>query len=390
MDVEDNAFFPTKILFGAEKLKTLHQEKLPGKRALVLITNGNSMKKYGYLDQLCNELNLAQVDFVIYNQISANPTSDEIDNGAKFAMEKQVDFIIALGGGSVIDSAKMIAIVLTNGGSIWNYTCTDKKPKTVINDPIAIIAIPTTAGTGSEVDCAGAFTYLPLQEKVAFKDERLFPAITVIDPTLTYTLPSKLTAYQGWDALTHSMENLINKNENSDATNIAKTVVKLAGNNLSKAVKNGDDQEARDKMAISRYVSGIVINLSGTTSMHALECAMSALHPDLEHGAGLIILSIAYFQFFIDLHICDEVFVEMARLLGAVDANSPDDFIKAIKNIHQKCHVDNLKMSDYLISEDEFPLIIAKARRAMPGNFVNDRYLLSDEDCLKILKQAYR
>lgn len=79
----------------------------------------------------------------------------------------------------------------------------------------------------------------------------------------------------------------------------------------------------------------------------------------------------------------------MARLLGAVDANSPDDFIKAIKNIHQKCHVDNLKMSDYLISEDEFPLIIAKARRAMPGNFVNDRYLLSDEDCLKILKQAY-
>lgn len=387
--MEFEIYIPTKVLFGKNKLSELHKEKMPGQKALIVTSKGQSIKRYGYLDRLVNELQLCQVDYVIYNQIGANPTSDEIDNGVIFAKEHHIDFIVAIGGGSVIDSAKMIALVMNNGGKIWDYACPSGEKRKAEHDPAPIIVISTTAGTGSEIDCAGAFTYVPTSEKVAFKDERLFPRITVIDPSLTYSIPQHLTAYQGWDALTHSMENLINKNQHEMSSIFAKQAIQYAGKFLPLAVKDGSNEEAREKMAFVSYLSGMVIQTSGTTSMHALECAMSALHPELPHGAGLIILSKAYFQFFIDKHVCDDIFIEMAQLLGIKNASQPSAFIEAIKDIHQQCEVNHLKMSDYHITMDEFPIIIANARKAMGANFHNDRYELSDEDCLAILKQSY-
>ena len=383
-------YIPTKVLFGKGKLKELHKEVLPGKKALIVISKGQSTRRFGYLDSVINELDLSNIDYVIYDGIEANPTSQDIDDGANFAKDKCVDFVVAIGGGSVIDSAKMISLLITNDGSAWDYTCLDCEKKVAKFTPLPLVVISTTAGTGSEIDCASAFTYLPTSEKVAFKDERLFPQITIIDPTMTYSIPSTLTAYQGWDALTHSMENLINKNTHELGEILARKVVKEAGIYLEKAVNNGQNEKARETMALCSFLSGIVIHTSGTSSMHALECAMSALHPNLAHGAGLIILSEAYFQYFIDLHVCDEIFVEMAHLLGNVNANNPNDFIKEIKRIHLKCHADELKMSDYGITRDEFPLIVEKARKSMKSNFLNDRYMLSNDDCLIILEKSYR
>ena len=383
-------YIPTKVLFGKNKIYDLHKEKLPGQKALIVISKGQSTKKFGYLSKVIHELNLSNVDFIVYDGIEANPTSQNIDEGIAFATDKNVDFIVALGGGSVIDSAKMIALLLKKQGKAWEYISLKQEEKIQYFEPLPLVVISTTAGTGSEIDCAGAFTHMATNEKVSFKDERLFPQLSVIDPSMTYTIPPQLTAFQGWDALTHSIENLINKNNHQIGTILAKQVVQSAGIYLEKAVVDGNDEKAREEMSLSSYLSGIVIHTGGTSSMHALECAMSAIHPNLPHGAGLIMLSLSYFQYFIDLHVCDDVFIEIAQLLGNSNADDPNDFIKEIKRIHKSCKVDKLKMSDYGITKNEFPSIIKKAKKSMNSNFMIDRHYLSDNDCLKILENAYK
>lgn len=284
----------------------------------------------------------------------------------------------------------MMALLIPNGGKAIEYTrLQEGGKKKAMNEPLPVIVVSTTAGTGSEVDCAGAFTNVETEEKVSFSDTRLFPKIAIIDPSMMVTIPKTLTAYQGWDALTHSMENLINKNQHELAQILARQVIQTAGMYLPKVCLDGKNEKARENMAMCSFLSGIVICSSGTTSMHALECAMSAKHPQLAHGAGLILLSKAYYQFFIDKHVCDDIFIDMAKLLGNVDASDPYDFITEIQRIHEKCGVSSLKMSEYGIQKEEFKDIIASARKAMGSNFDNDRYPLSDMDCMEILEKSY-
>lgn len=383
-------FIPTKVVFGFGKLKELKKYQMPGKKALIVISNGKSVKTNGYLDSVTVQLKDMNINYAIFDKVEANPTLDMINQGGQYAKEQDCDFIIALGGGSVIDSAKAIAILATNGENMWDYIQTGSgKKKKIKNNPLSIVSIPTTAGTGSEVDCAGAFTNMKTKEKVSFKDERLFPKIAIIDPYLSSSVPPRYTAFQGWDALTHSMENMINKNNHEFSTILARQVIQYAGQYLGLATNQGDNYEAREKMALASYLSGIVIHLSGTSSQHALECAMSAIAPNLPHGAGLMILSKAYFQFFIDKHVCDDIFVEMAQLLGNKTANHPDDFIDCIDKILKECHMDNLKMSDYGITKDQFQEIIRSSKLTMNGSYEIDRYSLTDDDCLKILNQAF-
>ena len=381
--------FPKQILFGCGKLKELSQQTLPGQRAMVVISCGKSARKNGSLDLVLSQLEAAGVSTVVYDGIEANPNWDSIDRGGALCRENGCDFVVALGGGSVIDSGKMIAILGTNPGSIWDYVSTGtggNRPIAV--KPLPLVAIPTTSGTGSEVDFGASFSRLETGEKVTVKDPCLTPVLTVIDPLLTLHMPSHFMAYQGWDALTHSIEYLLNREENVMCDMFAREAVRYAGEALADAV-NTADEAAHEKMALASFLSGFAIGHGGVTSQHALECAISGLYPELPHGAGLLLLSKAFFRFFIDKHVCDDVFVELARLLGDAEAASPDAFLDAIARIQRDCHVDTLKMSDFGIDPARFPEIIRNARISMGGGFQADRYALSDEDCLQILEESY-
>lgn len=149
------------------------------------------------------------------------------------------------------------------------------------------------------------------------------------------TVPPKFTAYQGFDALFHSVESYISKFANLASDMYALTAIEHIARNLPRAVANGDDLEARTRVAFGNTLSGVVMCLSATTSQHSMEHAMSAYHQDLPHGAGLIMLSRAYFSFFIDRHVCDERFVRMARAMGMEQAAQPRDFITALTRLQQ-------------------------------------------------------
>lgn len=384
-------YVPTRILFGAGRLDELHAQKLPGKKALVVISSGKSTRANGYLDRTVSELKLAGADSAVFDKVQANPLKTTVEQGAAYARQNGCDFIVALGGGSVMDSAKAIAIMAVNPGDLWDYALGGTGKSMPIGvKPLPVVAITTTAGTGSEVDGMGVITNEATHEKMGVGGECLFPAIAVVDPDLMKTVPARLTAYQGFDALFHSLEGYINRKANLMSDMYALTAVENVGTYLARAVKDGNDMEAREHMAFANTLSGIVMDISGCTSEHSMEHALSAYHEKLEHGAGLIMLSKAYFGYFASRHVCDDRLVRLAKALGMKHARKPSDIVKALGMLQKACGVDDLKMSDYGITPDEFAKFSENAHSAMARLFTNDRIQLDDAAVISIYQASYR
>lgn len=212
----------------------------------------------------------------------------------------------------------------------------------------------------------------------------------MVDPELMISVPPKFTAYQGFDALFHSTECYISKAHNLMGDMLALTAIKNIGKYLMLAVKDGTDLEAREGVAFANNLSGQVMTVSSCTSEHSMEHAMSAYHQELPHGAGLIMISAAYYQHFVDCHVCDERFVTMARALGKEDAASPQDFVDMLVQLQKDCGVFDLKMSDFGIQEDELNTLAKNARETMGGLFTSDPCELSHEDCVAIYQKSFR
>ena len=384
-------FVPTRTLFGAGTLNELHAQPMPGRKALLVISNGRSTRANSYLSRTEEQLRMAGVETVLFDRVEANPLKSTVMAGGAMARENGCDMIVALGGGSVMDAAKAIAVVASNGGDYWDYIpCGTGKGKAVAETPLPIVAITTTAGTGSETDAGCVITNAETHEKTGFVHPGLFPVLAVIDPELMLTVPPKFTAFQGFDALFHSTEAYISNAANLMSDMYALNAIENVARYLPRAVADGSDLEARTRVAWGNTLSGSVMCVGRCTSEHSLEHAMSAYPQELPHGAGLIMISKAYYAHFIERHVCDERFVAMARALGVEDAREPMDFIRALEALQRACGVADLRMSDYGISPDEFPAMVRNARETMGFLFPFDREPLSDEECEAIYRASYR
>lgn len=385
-------FMPTRWIFGSGALDKLGEQNMPGRKALLVTSNGKSTKENGYLERTEKQLRKAGVESVLFDKIEANPLKSTVMSGADSARKNGCDFIVALGGGSVMDACKAIAAMATNDGDLWDYIDggTGKKKK-LIEKPLPLVAITTTAGTGSEVDQWGVVSNDETNEKIGFGGyDSLFPVLSIVDPELMLTVPPKFTAYQGFDALFHSTEVYISKFANMFSDMVAINAIENIGENLSEAVNNGRNIEAREKIAFANTLSGYSMVTSCTLSEHSLEHAMSAYHHDLPHGAGLIMISKAYYQHFIDKHVCDDRFIKMAKALGMKNADRAEDFITALDKLQRDCGVADLKMSEYGITPNEFEKLAINAKDTMGGLFEADPVPLSVNDCVKIFKESYK
>lgn len=221
---------PTKVLFGPGRLGDLHKEAPLGKKALVVISNGKSAKTNGSLDKLKKELELWNAEYVVFDKIQANPLEPTIMEGVLFGREHHCDFVVALGGGSVMDSATVIsAMIPQREGRVWDYVqlgSGGKKPLT--EKPLPYVDITTSTGTGSEVDAGGVVTNPDTNEKTGFFGA--FPTIAVVDPELMLTVPQKFTAYQGFDAFFHNAEGYISTGCNEAAAMVELTAIQNSPN----------------------------------------------------------------------------------------------------------------------------------------------------------------
>lgn len=383
-------YIPTRILFGKGQLDRLSSQILPGKKALIVTSGGSSMKKYGYLQRVELQLEKAGVPHVLFDSILPNPLLDHVMEGAALARREGCDFVVGLGGGSSIDSAKAIAVMATNPGDFWEYVSGGSgKGRPLPEKPLPVVAITTTAGTGTEADPWAVITKSDTEEKIGFGCEATFPVLSVVDPDLMMTVPAALTAYQGFDALFHSTEGYLNKTAYVMSDLYALKAMELIGRHLADAVNDGGNADARAAMALANTLSGMVESTSGCTSEHSLEHALSAVHPELPHGAGLIMISEAYYTHFAHSGVCDERMVAMAKALGKTDAAEPMDFVRVLVELQKACGVYDLKMSDYGFSKTDMPLIAEKARTTMGGLFEVDPAPLSEADVWTILERSF-
>ena len=247
----------------------------------------------------------------------------------------------------------------------------------------------TTAGTGTEADPWTVTTNEETQEKIGFGYEKTFPVLSVVDPELMVSVPPRLTAYQGFDALFHSTEGYLNRTASPISDLMALEAIRLIGKSLPRAVRDGADLEARGDVALANTLSGMVETLSGCISEHSIAHAMSAYHPKLPHGAALIAISKAYYQKLIRLGACRERMAAMARALGKSDAERPEDFLTALDALQKECSVDGLALSSFGMSPEEFPALTRNARETMGGLFEVDPVAVSDGDVLEILSDAF-
>lgn len=379
---------PTRILFGPGQISRLHREKLPGKKALLAISRGQSVKKHGYLQKVEQQLEQAGVQHVLFDEIRPNPTRKNVMEGAKKAREHQCDFVVALGGGSVMDCGKCIALIMTNPGDIWDYSFSkDGGKQKAKHEAAPIVAITTSAGTGSEADIAAVISNDDTKEKSGIFFPSMFPTLSVVDAELMVSVPPKFTAYQGMDAFFHAAESVINTKEHVMGEMFALKAIELIAQNLPAAYKDGTDLEARAGMALANTLAAYYMLC---TSEHRMEHVMGSFHEDLTHGAGLIMISHAYFDFFAERKAAEEPMIKMAKAMGVENPASGKDFIKALDSLLAAVGCADLKMSDAGITKEELKLYPKRIHEVLGGDITADPLPLSDEDYLEIFENAYR
>ena len=382
---------PTRILFGSGALNELGSQRMPGKKALLLMSGGKSARVSGAYGRTLEQLARAGVEAVEFAKVMENPIKEMVMEGAAFAKENGCDFIVALGGGAVLDSAVAVAAMATNPGDLWDYVNGGTgKGQPLLHPGLPIVAITLTAGTGSEVNCWGVISNLETKEKIGFGYPELTPVLAVVDPELMKTVPAKYTAYQGFDALFHNTEVMMSNGVNILSETIALSAIRNIAMYLPRAVRDGHDLEAREHIAYGSTMAGMTMQLTSTTAQHSMEHSMSAYHHNLPHGAGLIMISKAFAEFFMERHACDAQFVKMARAMGMERADKPQDFITALVALQEACGAADLNMSDYGFTPDEF-MTLAKGARSMQGGlFAANPCEMTDEDCASIFEKSYR
>ncbi|HJF52965.1 MAG TPA: iron-containing alcohol dehydrogenase [Butyricicoccus pullicaecorum] len=375
-------YMPTRIFFGAGSVKKLSRAPLPAGRGL-LITGGSSTTKLGYVDKVCAALAEAGHEMTVYRDVQPNPTIENVRECAAIAREQACTFVVGLGGGSSIDTAKAAAVMATNDGDWWDYVYGGSgKGQKIKNQPLPIVAITTTAGTGTEADPWTVVTNG--EEKIGGGNDKTFPTLSIVDPDFMMTVPPHLTAYQGFDALFHACEGYLATIASPVSEMYSLKAIELIGKSLPRAVQDGSDAEARADVALANTLAGFVESLSSCTSEHAIEHAMSGFHPKLPHGAGLIMISLEYYKLFTD--VCVDKFAHMAHALGRADG----DFVAALAELQKQCGVDNLKMSDYGMENGDFGKYADHAFADMGGLFRVDAKQLTKDDVIGILSRSYR
>lgn len=394
MDLSFSFYMPTRIIFGPGRLSELARTPhLPGRKALVVIGAGGAMRRNGYLDSVLETLTQRGMESVVYDRILPNPVSDHVDEGAAVARQEGCDLVIGLGGGSSIDSAKSIAVMAKNPGRYWDYIGSGSGGrKAPVNGALPIVAIPTTAGTGTEADPWTVITKTETREKTGLGNDSTYPVLSIVDPELTLSLPPAITAHTGMDAFFHAVEAYLATCHQPASDHLALEAVGLITRYLPVAVRDGSNGKARTMLAWASTEAGICESLSACISHHSIEHALSAFHPELAHGAGLTALSVSYFTYLAER--VPERFPALARAMGvAVDSLSekekPFTFITALTRLITDSGLRPGGLKSYGIKKEKLRELAENSFYTMGGLYRVTPFSLTVDDVVNILENAF-
>jgi|LGVE01.1.fsa_nt_gb alcohol dehydrogenase YqhD (iron-dependent ADH family) len=282
---------PTKIVFGPNMVNKVGKSTANyGKKAL-LVYGQNSIKRSGVYDQVTSSLQAAGVSWIDHAGVKSNPVLSHVNAGISLAKQQQVDVIVAVGGGSVLDEAKAICAGAKTDGDVWDFFC----DKAQIKDALPLVTVLTLAATGSEMNSGGVVTNEATQQKFNLGSAHLFPKVSILDPCITYTVPLDYTAYSGVDAISHLIEGYFTSNDSATPLQdrFVEGLIQTIIESTEQILVQPDHPEARATMmwAATWALNGLSTAGIGVYGFpnHMIEHSLSALY-DIAHGAGLSIV----------------------------------------------------------------------------------------------------
>ncbi|MCD6578574.1 iron-containing alcohol dehydrogenase [bacterium] len=391
-----NLNIPTKYYFGKGAFKKAGKlVKGMGKRVMIVIGKG-SVKKNGYLKELENQLKNINVEYVIFEGIEPNPRVKTIDRANEMARKAKVKYLIALGGGSVIDAAKGIAMSHFGNDTIWNYAFLGDISKMKIPEKtLPIIAIPTLSATGSEMDSGAVITNWELHKKVAIFNAMLFPRIAIVDPTLTYSVNKEQTAYGSVDIITHISESYFTATEGSSIQDgFTETLFKTVMKYTSIAQMDPSNYEARSNIAYASSLAlcGIINNGRGRKfTMHGIEHTLSAFL-DIPHGLGLAMIMPSYLRY-IYKHNIDRFYNFATKIMEIPAGNDKEKIIlKGIEKYESWQEEIGITqtLKDFQVSDEDLRKFAHETikTRNPKGNTIESIIPLNEDDLFAILKKS--
>ncbi len=376
---------PRKIISGPNVIAELGQH-IQGKGKKALIVTDQMMVKFGNAAKVENALKAANVPYVIYDGSNTEPTDIIVDEGLKIYKEEGCDFLIALGGGSPMDTAKAIAMLTVCPGKLRDYM------HTVIDMPVPfIVAIPTTAGTGSEATKNTIIADTETNVKMLLGGPSLIPDLAVVDPTFTMTAPPKVTAATGIDALTHVIEAYTSRKAIPMTDMFALSAIKKIHKNLPICYKDGQNVEARMQMSVAALEAGIAFTNASVTIVHGMSRPIGALF-HIAHGVSNAILLPACMEFAIKEN--TDRFATIGRIMGVADENTPDEeaaqaFVKEVSRFCKEVGIPTLAELG-VAKEDFFAQLDKMASDALEsGSPQNTMRIPTKEDLIEIYKKLY-
>lgn len=272
----------TRIVFGPDSLQRLGElaQELGAKRALVVSDPG--VIQAGHTQRGIDCLESAGVTAFLFDGVQENPSTENVARGVAFAKQHEPELIVGLGGGSAMDCAKGINFLLTNGGEMKDYWGVGKATQ----EMLPMIAVPTTAGTGSEAQSFALITDAQTHVKMACGDKKAACRIALLDPTLTVTQPQKVTALTGIDAISHALETFVTKKRNEVSLSFSREAWRLLAGNFTRVLTNPEDVQARGAMQLGACFAGLAIENSMLGAAHALANPLTA-HYGVVHGQAV-------------------------------------------------------------------------------------------------------
>ncbi len=376
-------FIPTVNLMGAGAVSEVgKQAKIIGGTKALVVTD-KLLVKIGIADKIINLLKEAGIEPVLYDGVLPNPTVKNVHDGVDLYKKEECDIIVALGGGSPIDCAKGIGLVATNGGSIKDFEGLDMSEK---NTP-PFIAVNTTAGTASEMTRFTIITDTDRHVKMAIVDWHVTPTVSINDPELMVSMPASLTAATGMDALTHAIEAYVSTIATPVTDSAAIKAIQLVSQYLRPAVANGNNMEARDKMAYAEFMAGMAFNNASLGNVHAMAHQLGGFY-DLPHGVCNAIL-LPHVESF-NMIACPERFADIAAAMGenieglsVIEA--ADLAMESIKRLSQDVGIPS-GLKGLGVKEEDLPTLADNALKDACG-LTNPRIATKD-DIIQIYKNA--
>lgn len=374
---------PTLAFFGPGKSEMVGDmlKGMGAKKILVVYDLG--VKAAGIVDKVLANVKAAGIEYAEYSDVVPNPPEYLVNQGYEIAKDLNIDAMLAVGGGSSIDFAKAVNILLTNPGPFSQYNGVN-----LVKNPVKpLIAIPTTAGTGSEVTNACVITDTVNKEKMTILGQYVAPTIALVDPNLTLGLPPAITASTGMDALTHAIEAYLSKWASPASDSLAICAIELIGRSIEKAVNQGSDLNAREDMIVGSAIAGMAFSQTDLGLAHAIAAPMGA-NCGTPHGvANAIVLGLSLEY---NLPSCAAKMKLVGKALGLkVDSLSDDEAgaltVKRINEISKNINIPTLK--EVGVTEDKFE-VIAEGALINSAARTNPREV-TKECVIEILRKAF-